>query len=78
MRKMPTERGKTPSVASFARLAFAALSFAFACLASATPPLAVQRYGLEEGMSQLGITPVGAHEILLNICAEQSTLTMSQ
>ncbi len=55
---MPTERGKTRLVRSFARVAFAALSVAISCLASATPPLAVQRYSLEEGLSQQAVNTI--------------------
>ena len=55
---MPTERGKTPSVCRRARFAFASLSLAFSCLAAATPPLAVQRYSLEEGLSQQAVNAI--------------------
>ena len=55
---MPTERGETRSVSSVARAAFAALCFAFAGLVSATPPLAVQRYSLEEGLSQQDVNAI--------------------
>src|SRR5690349_6785880 len=55
---MPTERGAKPSVMSFARAVFAALSLALACVASATPPLAVQHYSLEEGLSQQSVISI--------------------
>jgi diguanylate cyclase (GGDEF)-like protein len=58
MWQVPTKRGKTRSSGCFARVAFAALSVAFSCLASATPPLAVQRYSLEEGLSQQAINSI--------------------
>jgi diguanylate cyclase (GGDEF)-like protein len=55
---MPTKWGEKSSVQSLARLAFAALSLAFSCVAAATPPLAVQRYSLEEGLSQQAINAI--------------------
>jgi diguanylate cyclase (GGDEF)-like protein len=55
---MPTTRGTPPSVGALARAAFAVLSVASACVATATPPLAVQRYGFEEGLSQQGINAI--------------------
>ena len=55
---MPTERGETRSVSSVARAAVAALCLAFAGLVSATPPLAVQRYSLEDGLSQQSVISI--------------------
>jgi diguanylate cyclase (GGDEF)-like protein len=53
---MPAEREKTRP-GSFARVAFAALLL-HACAAFATPPLSVQRYSLEEGLSQQAVNAI--------------------
>jgi diguanylate cyclase (GGDEF)-like protein len=46
-----------PRSGSCARVAFAALLL-YACAASATPPLSVQRYSLEEGLSQQTVNAI--------------------
>jgi diguanylate cyclase (GGDEF)-like protein len=54
---MPTERGKTPLFRTIAQIAFAA-HLLCAGAAAATPPLAVQRYSLEEGLSQQAVNAI--------------------
>jgi diguanylate cyclase (GGDEF)-like protein len=51
-------RGKISPFRTFARGAFATLCVAFACTAGATPPLNVQRYGLEVGLSQQAVLSI--------------------
>ncbi len=41
-----------------ARVAIAALACVFSCSALATPPLSVQRYSLEEGLSQQAVNAI--------------------
>src|SRR4051812_11095241 len=55
---MSIEREIEVPFRSVLRAAFAALCLTFACVASATPPLGVQRYGLEEGISQQAINAI--------------------
>jgi diguanylate cyclase (GGDEF)-like protein len=55
---MPIARGKNRSIAGCARVALAALCVAIATPASATPPLSVQRYSLEEGLSQQAVNTI--------------------
>ncbi len=49
---MPEERGTNRPPSHRLRAVFATLCLAFAALSSASPPLSLQRYSLEEGLSQ--------------------------
>jgi diguanylate cyclase (GGDEF)-like protein len=51
-------RGKIRSFADFARVAFVVLCASFPVSAVATPPLSVQRYSLEEGLSQQAVNSI--------------------
>jgi diguanylate cyclase (GGDEF)-like protein len=55
---MPITRGKIRSFADFARVAFVMLCATFSVRAGATPPLTVQRYSLEEGLSQQAVNAI--------------------
>ena len=55
---MSITRGKNRHVSLRARATIAALACAFSCSAPATPPLSVQRYSLEEGLSQQDVTAI--------------------
>src|SRR6476469_4351425 len=55
---MPTTRGKFGPMTLLVRAALAALACAISLPGSATPPLAVQRYSLEEGLSQQGVNAI--------------------
>src|SRR5689334_1582484 len=55
---MPITRGKTGPMTLFVRAALAALACVAASSAFATPPLAVQRYSLEEGLSQQAVNVI--------------------
>lgn len=55
---MPTERGQIRPGTSRIRAAFAAYCLTFACISFATPPLSVQRYSLEEGLSQQAVNAI--------------------
>src|SRR6187549_344683 len=55
---MSITRGKNRHVSLCARATIAALACAFSCSAPATPPLSVQRYSLEEGLSQQDVTAI--------------------
>ncbi|MEO8018571.1 MAG: two-component regulator propeller domain-containing protein [Pseudomonadota bacterium] len=55
---MSITRGKHRPFGNFARVAIAALALAVACSALAAPPLSVQRYSLEEGLSQQAVNTI--------------------
>ncbi|HLA70935.1 MAG TPA: two-component regulator propeller domain-containing protein [Steroidobacteraceae bacterium] len=55
---MPVTRGKIRSFADFARVAFALTCALLSSVAFATPPLSVQRYSLEEGLSQQAVNAI--------------------
>jgi diguanylate cyclase (GGDEF)-like protein len=55
---MPNARGKKRAVRAFVRVASYAICAALPCFAAATPPLSVQRYGLEEGLSQQAVIAI--------------------
>ena len=55
---MPVARGKIRSFADFARVAFALTCALLSSTAFATPPLSVQRYSLEEGLSQQAVNAI--------------------
>ena len=55
---MPVTRGKIRSFAHRARVAFVMLCATFSIHAAATPPLSVQRYSLEEGLSQQAVNAI--------------------
>src|SRR3982751_5668894 len=55
---MPIPRGKIRSFADLARAAFATFCACFSVAAFATPPLSVQRYSLEEGLSQQAVNTI--------------------
>src|SRR6187549_3697789 len=55
---MSTKRGQNRAVARCVRATFAALAFAFSASTPATPPLSVQRYSLEEGLSQQAVNTI--------------------
>src|SRR6185436_5077161 len=56
--RMPITRGKFAPLSHAARALCAALCVAFAMPAFATPPLSVQRYSLEEGLSQQAVNVI--------------------
>jgi diguanylate cyclase (GGDEF)-like protein len=55
---MPIKRGHNRHVRKLVRVAIAALGLAWSVSASATPPLSVQRYSLEEGLSQQAVNAI--------------------
>jgi ligand-binding sensor domain-containing protein len=55
---MPITRGLTRTTRGFARAFTGVLSLLFCALALATPPLSVQRYSLEEGLSQQAVNAI--------------------
>jgi diguanylate cyclase (GGDEF)-like protein len=55
---MPIKRGHNRHVRKLVRAAVAALGLVFSVSASATPPLSVQRYSLEEGLSQQAVNTI--------------------
>src|SRR3982751_211903 len=55
---MSITRGKNRHVSLRARATIAVLACAFACSVTATPPLSVQRYSLEEGLSQQAVNTI--------------------
>ena len=55
---MSITRGKIRLSAGFARVAFATLCAIFSVSAVGTPPLSVQRYSLEEGLSQQSVNAI--------------------
>jgi diguanylate cyclase (GGDEF)-like protein len=55
---MSITRGKNRHVSLCARVAIAALTCAFSLPTLATPPLSVQRYSLEEGLSQQAVNTI--------------------
>jgi diguanylate cyclase (GGDEF)-like protein len=55
---MPIRRGQNRHVSQLVRIAFTALGMVFSASASATPPLSVQRYSLEEGLSQQAVNAI--------------------
>jgi diguanylate cyclase (GGDEF)-like protein len=55
---MPIKRGHNRHVRKLVRVAVAALGLVFSVSASATPPLSVQRYSLEEGLSQQAVNAI--------------------
>jgi diguanylate cyclase (GGDEF)-like protein len=55
---MSITRGKNRHVSLCARVTIAALTCAFSFSALATPPLSVQRYSLEEGLSQQAVNTI--------------------
>ena len=58
LRTMPITRGKIRPSELLARVAIAALACIFRASALATPPLSVQRYSLEEGLSQQAVNAI--------------------
>src|SRR6187549_1854152 len=55
---MSRTRGKNRHVSLCARATIAAFACIFSCSAPATPPLSVQRYSLEEGLSQQAVNAI--------------------
>src|SRR6187455_2955723 len=55
---MSRTRGKNRHVSLCARVTIAAFACIFSCSAPATPPLSVQRYSLEEGLSQQAVNAI--------------------
>ena len=55
---MSITRGKNRHVSLCARVTIAAFACIFSCSAPATPPLSVQRYSLEEGLSQQAVNTI--------------------
>ena len=55
---MSITRGKNRHVSLCARVTIAAFAGIFSCAAPATPPLSVQRYSLEEGLSQQAVNAI--------------------
>src|SRR6185295_1059820 len=55
---MSITRGKNRHVRMCARATIAALVLVFSGSVSATPPLSVQRYSLEEGLSQQAVNAI--------------------
>ena len=55
---MSTTRGQIRHVSKLVRVAIAAFACGFSASALATPPLSVQRYSLEEGLSQQAVNAI--------------------
>src|SRR5690242_6099363 len=55
---MPITRGKIGSMSSWKSAALAVLAVLACVVAQATPPLSVQRYSLEEGLSQQAVLSI--------------------
>ncbi len=55
---MPIRRGKTGAFGVVARAIASAIALFFSASSFATPPLSVQRYSLEEGLSQQAVIAI--------------------